>query len=464
MGILRLPQRRKRTLPDSFPTGIPDTHLREGVRSRWTVVHRAFGRSSDTGVDPFTTSVVQFCDILRKNLETECTVKKRDNPYTPGAGRKPRTLAGRDPDLEQFLDLVERLNSGSYERSLIYTGLRGVGKTVLLMELDVLASEAGWATTDVQEVGSGADFRVTFARMALRLLTNMRSRHRAQERIGRALSVVKAFSLAVPGPVDVRIDVAAATGIADSGDLEHDLTDLLGELGEVAQINAMGALFLIDEMQNFDEPTLAAICIAFQAVGRRSLPVSLAGAGLPDLRVRLLGAKPYADRLFSYRELGRLSPADARAALVGPANSLGVDFTANVVEQVVAEAAGYPYFIQEYGLELWNYAEDSPINDDDLATIRGIVKDSLATSFFGTRFELATDTEQQVLCAMASLGTGPYRIGEVATAFGARDQRAISSYRESLMAKDLIWSPRRGLVEFTVPLFDEYVREHHRTA
>ena len=388
-------------------------------------------------------------------------MNKRDNPYTPGAGRKPRTLAGRDPDLEQFQDLVERLNSGSYERSLIYTGLRGVGKTVLLMELDVLASEAGWATTDVQEVGSQADFRVSFARMAVRLLTNMSSRHRARERIQRAMSVVKAFSLAVPGAVELRIDVDAATGIADTGDPEHDLTDLLGELGEVAQVNNMGALFLIDEMQNLDGPSLAAICIAFQAISRRSLPVSLVGAGLPDLRVRLLSAKPYADRLFSYRELGRLSAVDARSALVGPSAVFGVDFEPRVVEQVIAEAAGYPYFLQEFGLELWNYADESPINDDDLRAIRGVVKDSLATSFFGTRFELATDTEQQVLSAMASLGVGPYKIGEVATAFGASDQRAISSYRESLIEKDLIWSPRRGLVEFTVPLFDNYLRENH---
>jgi hypothetical protein len=370
-------------------------------------------------------------------------------------------LAGRDPDLEQFQDLVERLNSGSYERSLIYTGLRGVGKTVLLMELDVLASESGWATSDVQEVGSQADFRVSFARMAVRLLTNMSSRHRARERIQRALSVVKAFSLAVPGAVELRIDVDAATGIADSGDPEHDLTDLLGELGEVALVNNMGALFLIDEMQNLDGQSLAAICIAFQAISRRSLPVSLVGAGLPDLRVRLLSAKPYADRLFSYRELGRLSAVDARSALVGPSAVFGVDFEPRVVEQVIAEAAGYPYFLQEYGLELWNYADESPINDDDLRAIRGVVKDSLASSFFGTRFALATDTEQQVLSAMASLGLGPYKIGEVATAFGASDQRAISAYRESLIEKDLIWSPRRGLVEFTVPLFDDYLRENH---
>ncbi len=388
-------------------------------------------------------------------------MNKRENPYTPGAGRKPRTLAGRDSDLEQFQDLVERLNSGSYERSLIYTGLRGVGKTVLLMELDVLASEAGWATTDVQEVGSQADFRVSFARMAVRLLTNMSSRHRAKERIQRALSVVKAFSLAVPGTVELRIDVDAATGVADSGDPEHDLTDLLTELGEVAQANAMGALFLIDEMQNLDGPSLSAICIAFQALSRKSLPVSVAGAGLPDLKVRLLSAKPYADRLFSYRELGRLSDADARSALVGPAVAHDVEFEPEVVKQVITEAAGYPYFLQQYGLELWNFADESPITPDDLEGIRGVVRDTLASSFFGTRFEMATDTEQQVLAAMASLGPGPYRIGEVANTFGASDQRGISAYRESLISKDLLWSPRRGMIDFTVPLFDAYLRENH---
>ena len=233
-------------------------------------------------------------------------MNKRDNPYTPGAGRKPRTLAGRDQDLESFQSLVERLDAGSYERSLIYTGLRGVGKTVLLMEFDVLASEAGWATTDVQEVGSNADFRTTFAGMANRLLMNMSRRHRAKQRIERALAVVKSFSVGLPGAVSIKLDVDAAAGIADSGDAEQDLAGLFREIGEVAQANQMGALFLIDEMQNLDTPSLAAICMAFQGISRAGLPVAMVGAGLPDLRVRLLSAKPYADRLFSYEQLGRL--------------------------------------------------------------------------------------------------------------------------------------------------------------
>src|ERR1700684_3461141 len=211
-------------------------------------------------------------------------MNKRDNPYTPGAGRKPRTLAGRDQELESFQGLVERLDAGAYERSLIYTGLRGVGKTVLLMEFDVLASEAGWATTDVQEVGSNADFRTTFARMANRLLMNMSRRHRAKQRIERGLAVVKAFSIAIPGAIEVKLDIEAAIGVADSGDPEQDLAGLFREIGEVALANQMGALFLIDEMQNLDAGSLSAICMAFQGISRAGLPGAMVGARLADLR------------------------------------------------------------------------------------------------------------------------------------------------------------------------------------
>lgn len=391
-------------------------------------------------------------------------MNKRDNPYTPGAGRKPPNLAGRDRDLENFQSLTERLAVGRYERSLIYSGLRGVGKTVLLMELDVLATEAGWATTDVQEVGSQPDFRVTFARMAARLLREMSRRHRIKERVERALGVVKAFSVAVPGAVSLKLDVDAASGVADSGDPDQDLTDLVREIGEVAQSTGSGALFLIDEMHNLDAGSLAAICIAFQAVSRAGLPVAMVAAGLPDLRVRLMSAKPYADRLFQYHELGRLTAAAARTALITPAATRGVNYAEDAARQVVRESAGYPYFLQEYGLELWNHAESSPITSGDVDAVREIVSDSLARSFFGTRFQLATDAEQRFLAAMASCGDPPYRTSAVARAYGARDQRGVSPQRESLIAKGLVWSPRRGQLDFTVPLFAEYLRDNHPIA
>ncbi|HEX7297654.1 MAG TPA: ATP-binding protein [Solirubrobacteraceae bacterium] len=389
---------------------------------------------------------------------------KRDNPYTPGAGRKPPILAGRDSDLENFHSLTERVAEGGYERSLIYSGLRGVGKTVLLMEFDVLATEAGWATTDVQEVGSQPDFRVTFARMAARLLREMSSRHRIKERVDRALSVVKAFSVAVPGVVSLKLDVDAASGVADSGDPEQDLADLIREIGEVAQATGSGALFLIDEMHNLDAASLAAICIAFQAVSREGLPVAMVGAGLPVLQVRLMSAKPYADRLFQYHELGRLSEPAARNALIAPAATRGIDYEEQAARQVVRESAGYPYFLQEYGQELWNHAETSPITGVDVDAVREIVTDSLARNFFGTRFQMATDAEQRYLAAMASLKDSPYRTSDVARAYGARDQRGVSVHRESLISKGLIWSPRRGQLDFTVPLFAEYLRDNHPIA
>jgi hypothetical protein len=388
-------------------------------------------------------------------------MQKRDNPYTPGAGRKPPTLAGRDRDLENFQSLVERLGAGGFERSLIYSGLRGVGKTVLLIELDVLASETGWATTDVQEVGSQPDFRVTFARMAARLLREMSRRHRIKDRVERALGVVKAFSVAVPAGVQLKLDVEAASGVADSGDPEQDLTDLVREIGEVAQATGAGALFLIDEMHNLDASSLAAICIAFQAISRNALPVAMVGAGLPDLQVRLMSAKPYADRLFQYQELGRLTDAAARTALIAPAATRGVKFNENAARQVVRESAGYPYFVQEYGLELWNHAEASPIMMSDVEAVREIVTDSLARNFFGIRFQLATDAEQRYLAAMASLGDPPYGSTDVAHAYGAKDQRGVSIHREGLIHKGLIWAPRRGQLDFTVPLFAEYLRDNH---
>jgi hypothetical protein len=264
--------------------------------------------------------------------------------------------------------------------------------------------------------------------------------------------------------VQLKLDVEAASGIADSGDPEQDLTDLVREIGEVAQATGAGALFLIDEMHNLDASSLAAICIALQAISRNALPVAMVGAGLPDLQVRLMSAKPYADRLFSYHELGRLAAAAARTALVAPAATRGVEFEERAARQVVRESAGYPYFIQEYGLELWNEADTSPIRSANVEAVREIVTDTLARNFFGTRFQLATDAEQRYLAATASLGTAPYRSVDIARAYGAKDQRGVSIHRERLIQKGLIWAPRRGQLDFTVPLFAEYLRENHPLA
>lgn len=388
---------------------------------------------------------------------------QRLNPYTPGSGIKPRRLAGRDADLEAFSVLLGRLSDGQPERSLIYSGLRGVGKTVLLLEFETLAREAGWACNEVEEVGSG-DFRQIFAELAYQMLLSMSRRKRMQTRATAALGVLKAFTLGLPGGITARIDVEAAAGTADTEDPERDLATLLVEVGQVAQTGGTGAVFFLDEMQGLDKVALEAVCRAMNRVGQRSLPVALVGAGLPPLPRLLRAAKPYAERMFSYRELDRLSDPEARLALIAPASQLQVDYEPEAVELIIEASAGYPHFLQEYGRVLWNEVEASPIRARDVKSAQALVSEALSRRFFRDRFETASDAEQRYLSAMAELGDGPARTAEVAKGAGYKDLGSTSLLRENLMRKDLIYSPRRGLVAFTVPLFAAYVREHHPLA
>jgi len=392
-------------------------------------------------------------------------VNKRDNPHTPGAGRKPPTLAGRDLDLENFGSLIERLTAGSYERSLIYSGLRGVGKTVLLMEFDVLASEAGWATTDVQEVGSQPDFRVTFARMAARLLREISRRHRVKDRVERALGVVKAFSIAVPSGIQLKLDVEAASGVADSRDPEQDLTDLLREIGEVAQqVAGSGALFLIDEMHNLDTSSLAATCIAFQAISRRSLPrrhgrrraarSSRSGSCPPSPTLTACSSTTNSGGSPSARSRGADRPAATR----------GIGYEEEAARQVVRESAGYPLLhpgVRPRALE--------PRRDrtDRGRGRRGRARDRHRLPRAQLLRHAISDGYRRraaLPSAMASLSAPPYPTSAVAQAYGANDQRGVSVHRDALIQKGLIWSPRRGRLDFTVPLFAEYLRDNHPIA
>lgn len=388
-------------------------------------------------------------------------MNRRDNPYTPGAGRKPAVLAGRDDDLRDFELLVQRLQDGLPERSIVFSGLRGVGKTVLLLELDVMARDVEWASTDVQEVGSQPDFRVSFARMGLRVLRSMSLRARMRDRARRALAVVKAFSATVPGGVKLQIDVDAAVGTADSGDIEEDLTDLLIEIGEVARAGRSGALFLIDEMQNLDDASLAAICMAFHRLSQKNSPVALVAAGLPTLRPALHRAKPYASRLFAYREVGRLPAPAAKAALATPAARRDVRFADDAADMVINESGGYPYYLQEYGRVIWDEVDGSPIRIGDVRRVHDMVQDSLDASFFGPQFDLATDAEQRYLLAVAGLGDGPYATSAAAKAAGYPSVSGASFVREGLIDKELIWSPRRGQIDFTVPRFAQHLRATH---
>ncbi len=386
-------------------------------------------------------------------------MRRRDNPYTPGSGRTPHTLAGRDDELTRFRSLLEGLRNGNPEPSLIYTGLRGVGKTALLGELDIVATEAGWATTDVREMGTKAEPRAVFTSMALSLVVTMGRRYGDTGRIDSALNVVKGFADAGSGSPERNVARGSALGLADSGDLGQDLAALVREIGRVARDCGTGALLVFDEMQCLDADALATIGAAFQAVSRTGLPVALVGAGQPNLRASFLAAKPYADRLFTYAELGGLSEMAARSALIAPAAAAGITYDEAVVGEVVNDAAGLPHLIQVYGSELWNFADAPRITMADLEAARVLVRDALARGFFGTRLDLGTGAEQRYLSAMASLGPGPYPVAAVALAFGVEDQRRVSVHRDALMHKGLIWSPRRGQVDFTVPLMAEFLKE-----
>jgi hypothetical protein len=352
------------------------------------------------------------------------------------------------------------VGSGLGERSIIYSGLRGVGKTVLLIEIDTIAREAGWASTDVHEVGTQADFRATFTETAYRLLRSMSRKERMKDRARAAMGVLKAFAIEGPGGFKAKIDVELAVGTADSGDPEGDLTTLLTEIGEVARTGGIGALFLLDEVQNLNAEALGAICMAFHRISQKKLPVAIVGNGLPQLPRMLREAKPYAERLFQYRDLDRLSEAAAHSALVTPAGRQGVEFETEAARMIVQESLGYPYFIQEYGRVLWREVETSPVTVEDFQSSRDLILDELDRRFFKDRFESATDAEQRYLVAMASLGAAPYRTEEIArTAY--RTRTSASMPRDGLLRKDLIWSPRRGFVDFTVPDFAQYIARNH---
>jgi hypothetical protein len=401
-----------------------------------------------------------ICQAVSTSLDNLLAMDRRQDPYTPGSGRLPGYLAGRDEDLEELRVLVDRIGNGLGERSIIYSGLRGVGKTVLLIEFDTVAREAGWASTDVHEVGSQADFRTTFTETAYQLLLSMSRKERMKDRARQAMGVLKAFAVEAPGGLKAKVDVEVAAGTADSGDPEGDLTALLLEIGEVARTGGTGALFLLDEMQNLNAEALGAICMAFHRISQKGLPVALVGNGLPQLPRLLRQAKPYAERLFQYRDLDRLSDAAARSALITPAARQGVEYEEEAARKIVAESGGYPYFIQEYGRVLWREVENSPITVADFDFTRELILSELDRRFFKDRFESATDAEQRYLAVMANLGDPPRSTEAIAKA-GYRARGSASMPRDSLLRKDLIWSPRRGLVDFTVPQFAQYIRRNH---
>lgn len=385
------------------------------------------------------------------------------NPYTPGAGTKPPALAGRDRELAHFELLLGRLERGRPERSMMISGLRGVGKTVLLTTFEDVALERGWVPA-FTEVRHDTELRPLMARMARRVLLAMSRTDRVKDRVHRALGVLKAFSLRTPDGFDLSVEVDALTGTADSGDLEDDLSELLLEMGRAAQEAGSGIVLLLDEIQFLDRAALEALIAGLHRVAQRELPLALVAGGLPSIP-RLAGeAKSYAERLFTFPRIGSLTDAAAAEALVRPAREEGVEFSDGAVESVLELTEAYPYFIQEYGRHAWQAATESPIDREDVERARPSAQADLDEGFFTVRFERATTAERRYMAAMAALGAGGQASGQVAQRLGYSDPAQASVVRANLIDKGLIYSPDYGVVDFTVPHFAGFMQRNFRLA
>ncbi len=388
----------------------------------------------------------------------------RRNPYSPGAGLRPTELAGRDDDIEAFEILIDRAEAGRPSRSIVFTGLRGVGKTVLLQDLAGRADQRGWITARVEaDRGSGpTSFTDGLSRSLATSLRREQGRERGRgttrERLRAALRTVTSFSMSFnpDGAVSLGFDVDPAKGRADSGSLYADLTDLALDLGDAALELDVGVAVFIDEMQDLTAEELSAVCRACHETGQRSSPWFVIGCGLPNLPGALATAESYAERLFDYRLIDRLPDAAARSALVNPARIEGVDWDADAATHVVAQSAGYPYFIQQFGQSTWNDAAASPITHADAQRGVKVGFERLDSGFFRARWDRATPSERAYLAAMADDGDRPSSSGEVARRIGKKPT-ALGPARANLIHKGIIYAPEHGQIAFTVPGMSKFI-------
>jgi hypothetical protein len=337
-------------------------------------------------------------------------------------------------------------------------GLRGVGKTVLLDRMRSDAEGTGILTLRI-EAPEGRSLPAILAPQLRQALLKLSRDDRAKELAQRALRALTGFAKSLKvkyDDIEVGFDFEGEPGLADNGDLEHDLQALLQTVGEAAQKAGTAFALFIDELQYVEEEELAALITALHRTAQQSLPVILVGAGLPQLRGRMGKAKSYAERLFNFPEVGPLSAGAVSIAITKPALAQNVELTSAALDQIVRETRCYPYFVQEWGKHAWDTAKCSPITQQDIqmASIAAIA--ALDESFFRVRFDRLTPTEKRYLRAMAELGPGPHRSGDIADTM-ERNVTSLGPTRAQLIAKGMIWSPNHGDTAFTVPLFDAFM-------
>lgn len=380
------------------------------------------------------------------------------NPYRPGAGTKPLTLAGREREIEKARNLLLSVKYGAPQRSLMLYGLRGVGKTVLLNEMESIADREGYLTEHL-EMSENDDFRRVIAKSCRKVLLSISKVEKFKDKCIGALGILKAFSLAIPDGPELKIDVDAATGIGDTGDLDSDLVDLMVSIGEAAKASEKFICFFIDEVQYLSEEAVAGLIASSHRISQKNLPMVFICAGLPQIAALSGDAKSYAERLFEFLPIGELKDEADRQALVGPVESVGESISDDAIQILRDEAKGYPYFIQEFGKHAWDLADHTPISADAALDASISAIDSLDNSFFKVRMDRATSAEREFMKAMASLGSGIYKSNEVADKLGKKIN-SIGPVRAQLISKGFIYSPQHGEIAFSVPLYDEYIRRN----
>jgi hypothetical protein len=381
------------------------------------------------------------------------------NPYAPGAGTRPPELAGRDELRETIRIALERVRAGRPTKSILMVGLRGVGKTVLLDRMRDDADSSAIQTMQV-EAPENRSLPAILAPQLRQALLRLSRNAQAKEFAQRALRALAGFAKALKvkyQDIEVGLDFEPEPGLADNGDLEHDLQALLEVTADAAKNAGTALAMFVDELQYVEEEELAALITALHRTAQRSLPVVLIGAGLPQLPGRMGRAKSYAERLFDFPQVGALAPEAARIAIAKPANDQGVQVNDDALQRILEETHSYPYFLQEWGKHAWDAADASPITlrDVELASQTAIA--ALDESFFRVRFDRLTPVEKRYLRAMAELGPGPHRSGDISDQLN-REVTSLGPTRSQLIAKGMIWSPSHGDTAFTVPLFDEFMQ------
>lgn len=381
------------------------------------------------------------------------------NPFAPGAGSQPPELAGRDEIVNDAQTALKRTKIGRHARSQLLLGLRGTGKTVLLNTIENAAEEEGYLTSVIEAPEEKPLAELLYPRMqqALRRLSLIES---AKAKTHDAMKALRSFASVFKVQVgDLSVSVDPEPGVADSGNLEYDLPDMFVAIGTAAKAAGKGWCLLVDEVQYLKEAELAALIVAIHKIGQKQLPVIFFGAGLPQLAGLSGDAKSYAERLFSYPKVGALDNEAAIKAVEGPVEEEKEEITPEALSEILEITEGYPYFLQEWGFQAWNAADKSPIDKGDIneATDKALMR--LDDGFFQVRFDRLTPKEREYVIAMSELGKGPYRSSEVAERLGEAPSK-LGPRRAQIIAKGMIYSPQYGDIDFTVPMFDDYLRRN----